>query len=201
MFATAGRAEPPPAGATATSSNRTSPGGWKLSDLTETMQTLRGRSYERGAQLFERAHCTTCHPKPNARVDFAPDLTKLEPRFQPLDILRDILEPSRRISDAQFDVWVFETDDGQAVAGIILLDTAQVLKVMEKSPAVAPPVVLKKPEIVNRRMSLVSMMPQGLVNHLTRDEIADLVAFIAARGDPTDPIVQPPPTPVGEQAK
>lgn len=192
LWATVCRTAPPAGGEEAATAERAPPGGWKLADLTATMQTLRGRSYERGAQIFERAHCATCHPQPNARVEFAPDLTKLEPRFQPLDILRDILEPSRRIADAQFDVWIFETDGGQVAAGIIQQETREIVKVMEKPPAAGPPTVLRRTEIIERRPSLLSMMPQGLVNNLTRDEIADLVAYIAARGDPTDPLVQPP---------
>jgi len=33
-------------------------------------------------------------------------------------------------------------------------------------------------------MSLMSIMPQRMLDSLTREEIADLVAYVAARGDP-----------------
>lgn len=181
----------PPMPASPPSADENAPvGGWKLTDLTETMQPLRGRSYTDGKRLFARAHCTTCHRQDNIGNEFGPDLTKLDPRFQPLDILRDILDPSRRIADAKFDTWHFETDSGKILAGLILQETDRVVKVMEKPLASIAPTVLDKSEIANRRMSLVSVMPQGMLDNLTRAEIADLVAYIAARGDATDPVVQ-----------
>ena len=61
----------------------------------------------------------------------------------------------------------------------------------EQPPAKAPPVVLKRAEITRRQMSLMSIMPQRMLDGLTRDEIADLVAYVAARGDPQAPEVQP----------
>jgi putative heme-binding domain-containing protein len=167
-------------------------GGWKLADLSATMNSLRSRSYANGKRLFERAHCATCHRQDNVGNEFGPNLAKLDPRFQPLDILRDILDPSRRIADAKFDFWIFETDSGKVVAGLILKETDQTVQVMEKPLAVAPAVVLKKSEIEQRKMSLMSIMPQGLLDNFTREEIADLVAYVAARGDPLSPLVQPP---------
>jgi len=178
-------------GAEPSSGDVAPPGGWKLTDLAETMQTLRGRSYENGKRLFARANCTLCHRQDNVGNEFGPDLSKLDLRFQPLDILRDILDPSRRIADAKFDLWMFETESGQVVAGLIARETDARVEVLEKPLALAPAVVLDKRQVVERKMSLVSIMPQGLVNNLTRDEVADLVAYIAARGDPTDPIVAP----------
>ena len=186
------RAEPPDA---SSSPNAKAPaGGWKLDDLAKSMQNLRGRSYERGKQLFERNHCVVCHPPNGVGKEFGPDLTKLDPRFQPLDILRDILEPSRRIADSRYELWMFETEWGREVSGLIAQETFQTVKIMEQPPAKAPPVVLKRAEIARRQMSLMSIMPQRMLDGLTRDEIADLVAYVAARGDPQAPEVQPIPT-------
>lgn len=168
-------------------------GGWKLPDLAEAMQSLRGRSYERGKQLFERNHCVDCHPPNDAGKEFGPDLTKLDPRFQPLDILRDILEPSRRIADSRYELWMFETESGREVSGLIAQETYQTVKIMEQPPAKTPPLVLKRAEIVRRQMSLMSIMPQRMLDGLTREEIADLVAYVAARGDPQASEVRPLP--------
>lgn len=183
------RAEPP---AAPPSPNDKAPvGGWKLDDLAKSLHNLRGRSYERGKQLFERNHCVVCHPPNDVGKEFGPDLTKLDPRFQPLDILRDIIEPSRRIADSRYELWMFETEWGREVSGLIAQETFQTVKIMEQPPAKAPPVVLKRAEITRRQMSLMSIMPQRMLDGLTRDEIADLVAYVAARGDPQAPEVQP----------
>lgn len=123
-------------------------------------------------------------------IEFGPDLAKLDPQFKPIDILRDILDPARRIADAKFDLWVFETDSGRVVTGLIGKRTEQTLEVMEKPPGEAPPVALQRSEIESRWMSLGSIMPRGLLDEFTRDEIADLVAYIAARGDPSSPLIR-----------
>jgi putative heme-binding domain-containing protein len=169
--------------------DRAPAGGWKLADLQQTMKSLRRRSYSNGRRLFERAHCSKCHRLNNAGVEFGPDLAKLDPQFKPLDILRDILDPARRIADAKYDVWIFETDSGRVVTGLIVKRTEQTLEVMEKPPGEAPPVVLQRSEIDERWMSLGSIMPRGLLDEFTRDEIADLVAYVAARGNPSDPLI------------
>lgn len=156
------------------------------------MITLHGRSYSSGRRMFERAHCSKCHQFNNLGVEFGPDLAKLDHQFKPVDILRDILDPSRRIADPKYDLWVFATDSGRVATGLIGKRTEQTLEVMEKPPGEAPAVVLQRSEIEDRWMSRGSIMPRGLLDEFTRDEIADLVAYVAARGDPSDPLVRMP---------
>ena len=50
----------------------------------------------------------------------------------------------------------------------------------------------EKSEIEQRKLSLMSIMPQGLLDNFTRAEIAALAAYVAAHGDPSSPLVQPP---------
>lgn len=168
------------------------PGGWKLADLEQTMKSLHRRSYTNGRRLFKRAHCSKCHRFNNVGVEFGPDLAKLDPQFKPVDILRDILDPSRRIADAKYDLWVFQTDSGRVVTGLVVKRTEQTLEVREKPPDEAPPVVLHRSEIDERWMSLGSIMPRGLLDEFTRDEIADLVAYVAARGEASSALIRLP---------
>ncbi|HEY1859474.1 MAG TPA: hypothetical protein VGG61_03925, partial [Gemmataceae bacterium] len=48
----------------------------------------------------------------------------------------------------------------------------------------AEPLILKISEIDERKKSPTSMMPKGLLDKLTSEEILDLIAYIAARGEP-----------------
>ena len=43
--------------------------------------------------------------------------------------------------------------------------------------------ILQKEEIEDRIKSDVSMMPKGLLDKLSREEILDLIAFVFAKGD------------------
>ena len=62
------------------------------------------------------------------------------------------------------------------------------MKVLVDPLARCEPTVLQKMEIDERIKSQVSIMPQGLLNKLTREEILDLMAYLMARGDKKDPL-------------
>jgi hypothetical protein len=60
--------------------------------------------------------------------------------------------------------------------------------VIENPLAKAVPIEVKKGEIVNQKKSPISLMPKGLLDKLTREEILDLVAYVVAKGDKNSPI-------------
>jgi len=66
---------------------------------------------------------------------------------------------------------------------MILEETPKTVKVIENPLAKTQPLVLKKSQIVKRDKSPTSIMPKGLFDKLTREEILDLIAYIAAKGD------------------
>ena len=53
-----------------------------------------------------------------------------------------------------------------------------------------PPVLLDRSDIEDQSKSATSIMPKGLLDKLTREEILDLIAYIAAKGDPKAPLFQ-----------
>jgi hypothetical protein len=70
------------------------------------------------------------------------------------------------------------------VTGLILEKKDGILKVIENPLASTKAREIKESDIDGQPMkSPVSMMPKGLLDKLTRDEILDLVAYLAARGD------------------
>jgi putative heme-binding domain-containing protein len=93
-----------------------------------------------------------------------------------------ILEPSAKIED-KYARYIFETKAGKLVTGLILSETPDEVKVIENPLAKSEPVVLKKSDIAERKKSPTSIMPKGLLDKLTREEILDLVAYVIARGD------------------
>ncbi|MFM7076370.1 MAG: hypothetical protein ACKO3G_09930, partial [Planctomycetaceae bacterium] len=75
--------------------------------------------------------------------------------------------------------------------------------------ASAEPIRLKKTDIEERVTSPVSIMPKGLLDKLSRDEVLDLVAYVAARGEESSALFSPDgcphhaeaPVPAGAGAK
>jgi putative heme-binding domain-containing protein len=164
---------------------------WKFDDLASSVKELdHGRSFSNGKQLFQVASCVSCHKMNGAGTEIGPDLTKIDPKQDsPTEILRDILEPSLRINE-KYQSYTFELESGKVVTGLILEETPQAVKVIENPLAKAEPVLLKKSDIANREKSPTSIMPKGLLDKLTREEILDLVAYVAAHGDPKHKLFQ-----------
>jgi putative heme-binding domain-containing protein len=166
---------------------------WKfeeLADAARQMEKEGGRSYGNGKNLFQVASCVSCHKLNGAGVEIGPDLTKIDPKLRtPVEVLHDILEPSFRI-DAKYQTWTFELDTGKVVTGLVLAETADTVKVIENPLAKAEPVVLRKGAIADRRKAPTSIMPKGLLDKLTKEEILDLVAYVVSGGDPKHHLFQ-----------
>lgn len=156
---------------------------WKVEQLVSSLQHLsHGRSFENGKQMFQLANCVSCHRLNDVGHEIGPDLMKLDPKLEPADILRELLEPSKRINE-DFYTYTFWLESGIAVTGLIVEETADVVKVAENPAAESRPIVLEKAEIEERAKSTLSIMPNGLLDQLTREEILDLIAYVISRGD------------------
>ncbi len=156
---------------------------WKYEDLAADVENLApGRSYANGKQMFQVANCIACHKLEGVGHEIGADLTKLDPKTKPTEILRDVLEPSFRINE-KYQTWIVETESGKLITGLILEETPTQVKIIENPLAKNEPILLKPSEIANRKKSDQSIMPKGLLDKLSRDEILDLMAYLIARGD------------------
>jgi putative heme-binding domain-containing protein len=163
---------------------------WKLDDLAAEVKDLKhGRSFANGKQMFQVASCVSCHRLNGVGAEFGPDLTKLDAKLTQVEILRDILEPSFKINE-KYQTFIFETTKGKQVTGIILEETKDFVKVIENPLLKAEPAILKVSEIAERKKSPTSIMPKGLLDKLTKEEILDLVAYVIARGDQKNKLFQ-----------
>lgn len=90
----------------------------------------------------------------------------------------------------KYSTYLFDMESGQVVTGLIVGETPELVKVVENPLASTEPKLLRKAEISGRKQSPVSLMPRGLLDRLTREEILDLVAYIAAGGDASNPLFQ-----------
>jgi putative heme-binding domain-containing protein len=155
---------------------------WKYDDLVPAVADLGGRSFSNGKQMFQVATCVACHKLNGVGNEFGPDLAKLDPKLKTDDILKDILEPSFRINE-KYQTFIFDLKSGKKITGIILEETPEVVKVIENPLAKAEPVTIKKANIEKREKSPISMMPKGLLDKLTREEVLDLLAYVVSGGN------------------
>ncbi len=158
---------------------------WKFEDLLADVNPLPpGRSFEVGRQLFKVASCVACHKLNDEGQQFGPDLAKLDDKKHTTShILRSMLEPSKEIDD-KFASYAFLMASGKVVTGMIVEETPEVVKIVIDPVAKASPTILPVSEIEARKKSPVSMMPKGVLDRLSREEILDLIAYVFAAGNP-----------------
>ncbi|MDZ4819595.1 MAG: PVC-type heme-binding CxxCH protein [Planctomycetota bacterium] len=159
---------------------------WKYEDLAGAVEQLQpGRSFGSAKQIFTIATCISCHRMDEKGANIGPDLRQLDPKFKPADILKELLDPSARINE-NFQTYTILLDSGKTLTGLIVEENADELKLVEN--AAAKPITISIKEIDERQKSETSMMPKGLLDKLSREEILDLIAYIVARGNPKHPL-------------
>ena len=137
----------------------------------------KGGTASAGRALYDE-RCAGCHRFGGIGKDVGPDLTTITSRFKKRDILESILWPSKIISD-QYQAEMFEMNDGRVITGVVIRETANAALVRTgENPD--KPVVVTFAQMTARAPGTVSLMPEGLIDNLTHQQIADLLAFMMA---------------------
>ena len=158
---------------------------WQMHDLLPVIdQATAGRNFLRGKEAFEAVQCAQCHRFGSDGGSTGPDLTGVGNRFAPTDVLEAILVPSKVISD-QYETTEVATNDGDMTVGRIESEDDQQI-VVRTNPLAPDVVTIKKKNVEFRRISKTSMMPEGSVDILSRDEVLDLIAYIRSAGNADD---------------
>lgn len=161
---------------------------WQVNDLVSDVEAgLKDRDFENGRRMFTITGCYKCHRFGGKGGIVGPDLTGVSRRFNARNLLESLIEPSKVISD-QYEATVFVTASGQQVVGRVVNLNNDTLLVSENmlNPGQLTPV--KRSEVDETFVSKTSMMPDGLLDSLSRKEVLDLVAWLQAGGDPESPV-------------
>ena len=162
---------------------------WTLAEaIRATEGSLTGRDFEKGKNLFHATSCVKCHRFDGTGGDVGPDLTSLAARLSLKDLLENIIEPSRVISD-QYGSTLITTADGKELLGRLVDRRAEdpdgTVRFFTQDPDAAP-LLLREEDIEQKVPSPISQMPLGLLKPLSAEELRDLVAYLLSRGNPSD---------------
>jgi putative heme-binding domain-containing protein len=143
--------------------------------LAEYKPRLTGGDPTRGRTLFfDKAQCFTCHTVGNQGRPVGPDLTKVGAIRSGWDLLESVLLPSVTFAQG-FESFVAEKHDGESITGSLVRETADYIVLRNAS---GTEMLLRRSDIDTLAKSRLSMMPEGLLQALTREEVADLFAFL-----------------------
>lgn len=132
-----------------------------------------------GERIFrtESLGCLKCHAIGAAGGLVGPDMISLGASAQPDYLLESLLNPNAKVKE-NYHTTVIATVEGQVIAGVQIQksDKAITVRTAENKVVVVPS------ELIEDVGQGVSLMPEGLVDALTDDEIAALVRFLSELG-------------------
>jgi putative heme-binding domain-containing protein len=157
------------------------PNKWSYEELASYLETTEGRagSPSRGAQVFTDAQCINCHRFNNRGEGIGPDLTTVAQRFQRKEVLESIVYPNQVISDQYASQIVIA--GGKTYEGIVARHNDGSLTVLQSD---ATKVQVAADDIEDIQPSKTSAMPEGLLNKLSLEQVADLFALLMNAPEP-----------------
>lgn len=152
----------------------------KASDTAAWLALLDGPADpEAGRRVFENpkvATCSRCHRVDGRGAIIGPDLS-LVGRMDRRWLVESILQPDAVLAP-HYQAWTMETADGQVRTGLLVrtyLDESEYLNEQgERFKVLAQ-------DVVSLRAASRSIMPAGLMEKLTDQDVRDLLAYLASK--------------------
>jgi len=147
--------------------------------LEELLAELPAGDVRRGQLVFngEKAACSTCHQLGYVGGDVGPDLTRIGTIRSKRDLLEALVFPSASFVRSYEPVAVV-TKRGVVLAGILRDESSDGVLLVSGADERAR---VARDDILEMLPDKTSVMPAGLTELITRQELADLLAFLVSR--------------------
>lgn len=153
---------------------------WKKSLSSEVLQKA---NLSQGRWTFQQT-CANCHVLYGVGKRTGPDLTGSNRKN--LDyLLENILDPSASVGQ-DFRTLTVVLDDGRVINGVISEKNEKTLTLQ----TLQEPITIDRSQIVSQKQNATSLMPDGLLENKTLEQVRDLIAYLMATDQvplPTQP--------------
>ena len=129
----------------------------------------------RGKAVFVSATCATCHIINGEGTEYGPNLSEIGAKLSKEALFTSILYPNAGIT-VGYEGWIVETKDGEPLDGMITSETADEL-ILRRAGGINTPIT--RSQIKERRKMTLSIMPEGLQQQMTAQELVDLVEYLS----------------------
>ena len=132
----------------------------------------------RGARIFrsETAGCAKCHQVRGEGTEIGPNLSEIGSKLGKEALYESILNPSAGISFG-YEAWQLELDSGEEAYGVLVSETADELAIKDLTGTVTR---YKKSAVTDRRKTQLSLMPTGLQQSMSVQDLVDLVEYLVS---------------------
>lgn len=131
---------------------------------------------ERGQTLFMKK-CSICHRVGAEGKQVGPDIVSVTNK-SPDDLLLAMLDPNRE-AQPNFNVYTIVTEAGRVFNGIIVSESAVNITLRQ---AEGKQDTIARADIAQLLSTGKSLMPEGLEKDLSKQQVADVIAFIKSLG-------------------
>ena len=144
--------------------------------LEELLASLPKGDIRRGQAIFNspKTACASCHKIGYVGGLVGPDLTSIGQARTERDLLESVVYPSASFVRS-YEPMVVATKSGDEYSGVIKKDAPDEI-VLATGPNTE--MRIARSDVTEMRPGTVSIMPQGLDEQISRQELADLVAFL-----------------------
>jgi putative membrane-bound dehydrogenase-like protein len=118
--------------------------------------------------------CIKCHVVGGQGGTVGPELASVGAKYPKDELIQSVLYPSSKISSG-YEPVVIATSDGKVLTGILKSETGDALEIEDVD---AKRIKIAKDDVDDRKKSDVSLMPNGLAEGLSKQDFADLIAYL-----------------------
>ena len=126
-----------------------------------------------GKPVFEE-NCASCHVRQGGRGRIGPDLSGVNNKTHE-ELLTHILDPSFDIQ-ANYTNYIVVDNGGRVYDGLLAGESAHAVTLRGEYEDVT----IRREDIAEMRASDVSLMPEGFEEDISRQELADVIAYLRA---------------------
>jgi putative heme-binding domain-containing protein len=144
--------------------------------IDELLKELKEGDIRRGQAIFNgpKAACFSCHTVGYLGGKVGPDLTSIGQARTERDLLESVIYPSASFVRS-YEPYIVMTKSDETYSGVLKKDAADEV-VLATGPDAQ--VRIARADITEMRPGTVSVMPGGLEQQMTKQELADLLAFL-----------------------
>jgi putative heme-binding domain-containing protein len=144
-----------------------------IEDVILAMAETKGDAIK-GKALFTSQGCIACHSIEKGQVMKGPFMGQIGSIMNREQITESILKPNASISQG-FGSFQINTNDGKSYLGFVTAESADELTLRDITGNAT---TLKKGNIKSRKEMENSLMPAGLANALSFEELASLITYL-----------------------
>jgi putative heme-binding domain-containing protein len=131
--------------------------------------------------LYSLTNCTACHRVQNVTTTVdafqkGPDLTAVASGQQLELIIESVIWPKRQVKEG-YGMTTILTDDGRALSGYVTSENSSSMGLRDLATGKVREIPA---DTIEERIDNGTAMPSGFTNSLTREELRDVIAWLAS---------------------